>query len=152
MAGGAFGLGQGTPCPPVSPAMRQLVWTPAGLQAALGPHRAGTPWQAGVKPTVPLATWLASWEQPSSCRVDGDSCWHRTERRSQVKLRQLPEPTQSREFTGEVFSKKEIFLPVRLARCLHCGPSHKHLKARNHQRLLVPFLRLWGRESPLCSR
>lgn len=51
----------GSCCPsPVSPAFRQLAWTPVGLQAALGQHRAGTPWQASVKHTVLLATWLAS--------------------------------------------------------------------------------------------
>lgn len=139
---------------PVSPAMRQLVRIPAGLQAALGRHRAGPPWQASVNHTVLSATWLASpgpillpgW-------VDGDSCWCRNgeEVPRWSLLGQWPEPAVSREFTGDVFRKKSLL-------CLWERPGvsteagRTSLSARSPQRLLLRFLRHWGKESSLPSR
>lgn len=44
-----------------------------------------------------------------------------------MKLGQWPEPAVSGEFTGGRFQKEIIVLPVRKARCVHYGQSHKHL-------------------------
>lgn len=70
-----------------------------------------------------------------------------------MKLRpELQSQLKAEELLWGSFRKKSFFcLHSKLTEIYHCWPIHKYLKARNHQRLLVPFLRLCGRESPLCS-
>lgn len=73
---GSFCAWAGNYCAsPVSPAMRQLVWTPVGLQAALGHHRAGTPLTSWCE-THSLLSHLAglSGNSPLPGWVVGDSC------------------------------------------------------------------------------
>lgn len=56
------------------------------------------------------ATWLASLGSVLFlAEWTGTAADTGKERRSQVKLRPLPEPAVSRELTGEVFRKKSLF-------------------------------------------
>lgn len=67
-----------------------------------------------------------------------------------MKLRKLPEPALSREFTGEVIRKKALFCP-----CERPGvstvASHMASQSQGPSEAAASLAQLWGKEFSLCS-
>lgn len=67
-----------------------------------------------------------------------------------MKLRKLPEPALSREFTGEVIRKKALFCP-----CERPGvstvASHMASQSRGPSEAAASLAQLWGKGFSLCS-
>lgn len=146
-AAGGFALGWEPRCLPCVPSREAAgvgsSWAAGSSGTAQGRH-SWTSW-CGVQsePRAGLSgtdLFLAGWRTAANTGRRG----------SQVELGELLGPALSRELAGEVFRKK-LFCPCERPGVSACGQSHRHVKAKRHQRLLLPFLRLWGEAFPLCS-
>lgn len=66
-----------------------------------------------------------------------------------MKLRKLPEPALSREFTGEVFRRKALFcLPERPG--VSTVASHAASQSQGPSEAAAALAQLWGKEFSLC--